>query len=1019
MKPIFSITVIVLVMSYSWLATAAEFGVYNPHSVKLNGVASIELNLLGIKDSEFKLIRVDNGRQVPYQIISKNGKKLLLTVLELKGLAGVKIQLRSGNGRQKALLKNSSTKESLIMDTPLYLLALNKQQGFTMNALTDKQGGKIPRITQAELIFSAGGEQQKYNGHLPKPEKLYYQSKSKVSGNFIYSGGLEAQLELSWPFEFGTVRDVVTFNGINRLIRHNVTLKYNKIMVQGEYRLALPHFSSSQGEGTVFPQQERYPEKTFNTPGYEFAYNPEKKYGIGLIAPPDQPLRNFFWEFLGKSEAVSFDKCRFSLFTKQLRYTNLPGTFNFSFALMAGGTPAEAADYAVAATDFREFKTISLMSSKNIVQSIKFSRLPLVGEQTVGTLNLFRGMNLGALKLAINNIAVKLHKTNSTFNWRPQHAGNNRVVVTLGKNRFFYNIQVKTLAKLTKLRLAKLVNKPNQVALATVTLINNAPVDKTFKLVSTVVSAIDNSEIVNSQTVTVSNLDSRKITIPWNSGSDKKGFTFAVKLFYNDKLVDSINEYGSVTAFVPDAGQYSVANPGWFKTPGQEKVFIKKLRNNYFGFFEFYAWTPCPMTGLSPKTEQWEPHTESQVAYRATISKSFVKKFIKLAHKNGIAVFAWMNGEVALPTGLTFPDTFRYSQTGQPLLYSGRIWDGKRFAIGYTSALYNADKAYLWGKAMAKSIDMFGWDGCRFDWAFTPSVVGDPMRAKKSDWYNSRGVSSRKLYPAPDAAGAKALKAFRKGVAETHPEFIYGTNSGKFSAEMARALPKYKKESSTDSWIWFEYLLGYYHKRMATWQKWSKVLTKDSQLARPNGAQIGLGRQRPYSAGATSAKLIPYLILYSGLHWIGPTDRNKSLGENWKIWRYAMRYSKYFYGKNFKLMPVQERLATIAVTASPRLFWQQWIFEKKDKNGRSLLVNMVNLPQGDYISERHELPQPQKNIVLTFNKRSNEKVKRVVMLNAMPEPHTVVLKATTAGNRISVAIPVIKWGTSILIETKE
>ena len=313
---------------------------------------------------------------------------------------------------------------------------------------------------------------------------------------------------------------------------------------------------------------------------------------------------------------------------------------------------------------------------------------------------------------------------------------------------------------------------------------------------------------------------------------------------------------------------------------------------------------------------------------------------------------------------------------------------------------------------------MFGWDGCRFDWAFTPSVVGDPMRAKKSDWYDFKGTPSRKLYPDQDKAGTAALRAFRRAIAERHPEFIYGTNSGEYSPERLKALPKYKKEASTNSWIWFEYLLNYTSKRSRTWSKWTRRLVRDSQTARVNGSQVGLGWMRPYPPGSVTGALMPYAILYSGLHWIGPVDRDKSLGSNWRVWRYALRYSKYFYDPKMVRIPEKRRFKTISLANADNLFWREWVFERDFGKGRRLLVNMINASGDDFISERHLPPPSRRNIELTFKKRTNERVAKASLLLAEPMPHAVRLKVDDEGENAKIAIPEVKWGAAVLIETE-
>lgn len=559
-------------------------------------------------------------------------------------------------------------------------------------------------------------------------------------------------------------------------------------------------------------------------------------------------------------------------------------------------------------------------------------------------------------------------------------------------------------------RIGKIVYKLNTPSNADIKLANLSTSSQKIEAECTVISGVDSGRVVSKQQISFAPSEKKLLKISWNSGENDGGYELKVDIWQNHKLIDSRREYGAVTDFSVSVGQYGVANPGWFNKPGQEKGYIEQLRNNYFSAFEYYCWTSCPMTGLTPPTEEWMPHTESQVNYEATISKKFIKSFVAEAHQNGIAVFPWMNGEVSLSTGLDHPEYFRYGKNGQPLLYNGNIINGKRYAIAYTSALYNENNAYRWGKEMAKSVDMFGWDGCRFDWYFIPALVGDPMRTKKSDWFNFVGQSARELYPEQDTEGARFLQAFRRGVAETWPEFIYGTNAGEQMDEKSAALPKYHKESSTNSWMWFEYLLNYHD---YSWEKWSTKIVHDSSLAKVNGCQVGIGWMTPPERGTVTARLLPYLFVYSGVHWIGPMDR-ESGGDNWKIWRYAMRYSAYFYNNNFK--PMLEN-NYIFIAGGERLFWKPWAFEKKTKFGRELLVNMINLPKGESIRGNHQIPEPQKNLILTFNKNSNEKIKRVVMLNAEPEPNFAVLESKVENDKVTVKIPQVVWGASVLIET--
>ncbi len=556
----------------------------------------------------------------------------------------------------------------------------------------------------------------------------------------------------------------------------------------------------------------------------------------------------------------------------------------------------------------------------------------------------------------------------------------------------------------------KIVFKPGEKCGAVIQLAGRSDVAKKVLLRTRVLSGLDAIRVIDEREVELGKGEKRDIRVEWESAKVDQGCELRAELLDGGAVVDAGREYFAVATSGVKVGQYGCVNPGCFNDPAKIESTMREYRMNYFGAFEYYTWTPCPYLGLTPG-ESWEPHTESQPAYRCRVERRFVQSFVEQAHKNGISVFPWMNGEVSLETGLDHPEFYRYGKDGQPLLYNGVIDNGKRYAIAYSSAMYDEKRAYEWGKMMSDSIDMFGWDGCRFDWAFTPSVVGDPMRAKETEWFDYTGKSCLELYPNPDAQGTKCLRAFLKGVWEKHPEFMYGTNSD-FSEEWRKNYPQYREESSRNSFLWFEYLLGYNAQEMRTWNLWVGRLVGDSASARRNGAQVGVGWMRPCAPGSASRMLMPYAMAFSGIHWIAPGDRTEPLGNDWKVWRHALRFAECYYDTRFSPVAADEVAKRITVENADDVMWRPWLSERMDKNERTLALHLLNTSGDINISEFHPKPPVRKDVSVIFKKEADEKIKSVHLLISEPYPHAEQLAVDDSGH---IRIPSLEWGASVVV----
>ena len=822
----------------------------------------------------------------------------------------------------------------LTVKNQCYQAAFNGGKGYAMDGL-NIQGRQLK--TLGCLKFSSDGEQPQYIKRYAADPRPFIQSDSAVQCNIIKQGPDKAEFRLDWSFPGGTASDTITCTADSPLIQHEVSLSFNQIMFEANFRLDAWNFSSPNGEGVFFPDKRRVA-GVWDTglfapcPGYEYAWNPVTNVGVGLIGPQDQDFVSIHYYMRGLKEGSDSDITCMQLLHKPLRYVKLPGQVKFKFFVIAGGNPAEAAKLASA-------------------------ELPAPKEITVDEA------------------------------W-PR----------------------------------KLVTRPGQDNRSTVKVTNHTLSAQKVKLVSSTAWSIDRIETVDSRELELAPGETRQYQFKWNAGKRNYGVTFRTDAYVNDRLIDGREEYCAVSDFAPAAAGVSIVTPGNCNKEGSEAAWMEFMRRGYIGVIEYYCWTPNTIDGLAPQEDKWEPHTESQMSYRVTLTKKFLKTFVNDAHENGISIYAWVTGLCNFRKGLEDPKLFQYCANGQPSIWNSKMYNDTRFAVGSVNG-YQEDFARKWGQEMARSVEMFGWDGCRWDWNFIVGVPPDPLYSKNQIiWHDAEGKTSDKLYPDSDETATKALTAWRRAVNEKFPDFVYSTNCFADAATLEK-YPKHFAASATKSMMLFEYLLDYSQPANSTWQKWAKNLTEDCQRVRPFGAQPVVGMMRGLLPGTVSRNLAQYICLASGVKWWEGTALPDGLDQNYKSYRFMTRFSEYYFDDAFRLVPEARRLKEIQVSGSPRIFWQQFVYERPVTNGREVTVHLINLPESDYICQRHEVPPVRKNVtvsVMPFQSFSSNRVEPVAeeKLNEawamLPNPRPHVLKLQIKDN--AVALPELEDAAIILFK---
>ncbi len=560
---------------------------------------------------------------------------------------------------------------------------------------------------------------------------------------------------------------------------------------------------------------------------------------------------------------------------------------------------------------------------------------------------------------------------------------------------------------------SKLIYWPDETGEGIVTLKNNSGEKAEAELVVQITGGIDQKETILKEQVVLSPDEKKEIPVKWNNAGRDYGYELSAEISKGGKQAGAKREYFAVAEQFTKVGHPYVANPGWMNREGQEGYLIHNLRENYNGIVEYYCWMPDEIYDMTPDTEVFAPHTESQTAYTTTITRQFIKNLVALGKKNGVRVVTLASGFASLPGAMQNPEEIQYTKDGQIYIWGSKLHGKDRYAV-VGAHVYTEERVKRWAQEMVASTDMFGWDGVRWDWNFIPAVPPDPldiMRKNEVVWYNFDGVSTEELFKDPDDIAANLLKLWRREVNAKYPRFEYMTNAG-YRYKLEDAFPKYLAEQSTKSGILFEFLLNYTSESQGlhTWDRWANELVDNTQVVRRNGAQPAVGWMT-YAPGGITQRLIQLIAFSSGVHWYGKIGPKNSIDDGWKRFAYSFRFSEYFYDPRFKKLPAGD----VAVEGSDRILWKPFTYGRTLENGkREVAVHLLNLPKSDYISMYHEIPETKRSIKVSVKLGEGEKCTGVNALLPEPYPNRRELKFRIENGFLVIDVPELEQAAVIV-----
>jgi hypothetical protein len=446
------------------------------------------------------------------------------------------------------------------------------------------------------------------------------------------------------------------------------------------------------------------------------------------------------------------------------------------------------------------------------------------------------------------------------------------------------------------------------------------------------------------------------------------------------------------------------------RTPEEaEKARVLPWRQWYITCAEHFAGPPGAWGTMVPQTEEYYT---GQAAFPESVTSE--RALIDAAHRNGIAMMQYdvvsIWGPPAEDYSRAHPDWITYNDRGRP----GGFFNMAE--MDYFRSMTEADHKFMSPGAlngnvanraaqeaalddMIDGLRMFNFDGVRWDghtFGQAMDVFGNPTLTGDVDEANAKWITYMK----------ERLRAALPNVTVNYNYYPQSTPEG-------RKLPKTYQAMGPHAYILWESMRGRFNSPtdpLNVWTNFVEGVRQEINLyARPNGNFQHFGW---YAANSKIHQNHTQAIYYAlGGHW-----------DTWTPLRYdafSMRYGQYLWDTS--LRNLDDPTGLVQVTdPDGRLWWKQFVQEKKLDGGRRLLItHLLNKP----VHERQDgfekdAPPVQKDIKVTLTPPAGEKVGRAFLLSpdADRPGWCALLQPAQQGGAWSVVVPSVEFWSFVVWE---
>lgn len=483
-------------------------------------------------------------------------------------------------------------------------------------------------------------------------------------------------------------------------------------------------------------------------------------------------------------------------------------------------------------------------------------------------------------------------------------------------------------------------------------------------------------------------------------GTEHFGRGLRAELIHDGKVIDAVEEPFGVASHAYEISIWGQYGPG--NTAGGEELqhVVGGMRNSYANIYECFAWAPCDFYEASPDADSWYSG-QNTVPY----SKRSLQRFHELCHEKGIQAVAYYalvgRGAAGLEPLRIHPEWFSQAAIGIGTDRSLDVdafehWirgdyedeDGKRLSCYQGFGVNASIEAVVrhGAEELARSSEMFGWDGVRYDGHF---IAGSDARSVWND------------------------QLVRSVVTARHPRYAFGYNAGwnkpvwiphvEKDDRYVRSDPlTFVQICSDGGLIMNEGYRGFTNRNYsaASIETYVKGVSIEARAVRRAGG---------YLLGFFFDKCSPSDQTYNAAIQLASGARplsyswNGGAAASWP--RFVTRYSAYYWDNElFEILDAKER---VAVKASAPVWFDRFCYRRPRGKGRGqYVVHLIPQPQYRAFNDLLQEPAPVlKNVSVSLQPDEGWRIESAWALTPCEPELTCPLVFEQQGPALAATLP--------------
>ena len=308
-------------------------------------------------------------------------------------------------------------------------------------------------------------------------------------------------------------------------------------------------------------------------------------------------------------------------------------------------------------------------------------------------------------------------------------------------------------------------------------------------------------------------------------------------------------------------------------------------------------------------------------------------------------------------------------------------------------------------RGLIKGRDFFGYDGVRFDGHYIVGGGGDPLApASQVLDYSGQSLNTRDA----DELTARNMRYAIDLIRKQYPDFIFGYNTG-ITGTAAGAASREAATIVPGSYILDE---GVSAALDATeprnvWSVYAKSAAAEVDRVRHLNGYLFCGWFNVIKQPVLGK-------LLKAVGWAAGTRTITNIDSTDLQWlhdynRFCYRYSEYILNNNLQRVPSEEAGKLVQVKSVRPVFYQDFVQKMEDRNGRYLVVHLINSPMEERIVKNGRIPPQAEGVSVTlspelFSGRKPDPASiRALSPDTTPQVQPVVSKQE--GGKMTITVP--------------